>query len=178
MKRKMFYLLAGVLGLCLTAGGCVSGPPKGVEAVEWFEAERYVGTWYEIARLDHPFERGLSHVTAEYYSCDCPGRIGVINQGWNEQKQEWQTARGRAEFLGFRDVGALKVTFFWPIYAGYYVIALDEDYHWAMVTSSGRDYLWILARTPDLDEATLMSLLARAEQWGFAVEDLIFPAHQ
>lgn len=176
MKKVQFALI--LFGIVLLLAGCISPPPAGLQPVTGFEPDRYLGVWYEIARLDHPFEKNLSHVTAEYVSCTCPGAIIVFNRGFNYKKEEWQTVCGTARFLGPRDRAALKVTFFWPFYAPYYVIALDkEGYEWAMVTSGSREYLWILARRPELDEETLTTLVSQAEQWGFVTENLIFPAH-
>ena len=164
-------ILTAPLALLLAAG--CSTVPEGLEPVAGFEADRYLGTWYEIARLDHPFERGLSHVTATYAERD-DGAIDVVNCGFNDAKGKWSGARGVARFRGRRDVGSLKVTFFWPFYGSYNVIALDPEYGWAMVTGSDRSYLWILARDKRLDPLLLEELVDRARQWGFKTEDLIF----
>ncbi|NLF32698.1 MAG: lipocalin [Planctomycetes bacterium] len=170
-------LLTTCAGLALAAlAGCAS-PPRGVEPVSGFQADRYLGTWYEIARLDHRFERGLSNVTAEYTLLE-DGRLRVINRGYDERRGRWREIGGVARFMGPRDVASLKVTFFWPFRGAYHVIALDrEGYDYAMVTSSSRDYLWILARRPHLDPAVLEGLLAKACQWGFRTDDLIFVEH-
>jgi apolipoprotein D and lipocalin family protein len=160
----------GVLATVLA--GC-SGVPSGVTVVDGFELERYAGTWYEIARLDHSFERGLSRVTAEYTLRE-DGRIDVVNRGFNDAKGQWQAARAIARAAGDPTVGSLKVSFFRPIWADYHIIALDKaDYQYAMVTSSTRGYLWILARTPTLDESVLNNLLAQAKAWGYDTENLI-----
>ncbi|GAB4169649.1 MAG: lipocalin family protein [Geothermobacteraceae bacterium] len=167
MKKRRFLAL-----LALLLGGC-AGAPQGVEPVTGFQLERYLGTWYEIARLDHSFERGLSRVTAEYSLRD-DGGIRVVNRGFNETNGEWKQAIGRAYVTGAADVGALKVSFFGPFYGGYNVIALDRDgYRWAMVCGPSRDYLWILARSPRLDGEVYRQLVAGARQLGFAVEGLI-----
>jgi len=166
IKRRILGLFA------LLLGGCV-GAPQGVEPVTDFQLERYLGTWYEIARLDHRFERGLSRVTAEYSLRD-DGGIRVVNRGFNETNGEWKQAIGRAYVTGPPDVGALKVSFFGPFYGGYNIIALDRDgYRWAMICGPNRDYLWILARSPRLDGEVYRQLVARARQLGFAVEGLI-----
>jgi apolipoprotein D and lipocalin family protein len=154
-------------------GGCASAP-EGLQAITQFQADRYLGTWYEIARLDHSFERGLSKVTAEYSKRD-DGSITVVNRGYDAQRDKWREARGVARFVGPSDVASLKVTFFWPFSGGYHVIALDrEGYGYAMVTSSSRSFLWILARQKHLDAAVLKDLLDKARNWGFHTEDLIF----
>lgn len=157
--------------------GC-SGIPDGVTVVDGFELERYLGTWYEIARLDHSFERGLSRVTAQY-SLREDGRVDVVNRGYNDAKGEWKSARAIAKSAGDAGVGSLKVSFFRPIWADYHIISLDKaDYQYALVTSSTRSYLWILARTPSLDEAVLNDLLAKAAGWGYDTDALIYPAHE
>ncbi len=168
---------------CLTlaaawgAGGCAGPPPEGIEAVRGFEVERYLGTWYEIARLDHSFERGLSRVTATY-ARRADGGIAVFNRGYDAADGDWSEIRGTARLMGRPEVASLSVTFFWPFAGAYHIIALDRDgYEYAMVTSSNRSYLWILARRPDLDPAVLEALLARARGWGFATDELIFVEH-
>lgn len=155
--------------------GCV-GPPEGLQAVEGFDLQRYLGTWYEIARLDHRFERGLSRVTATYSQRE-DGGVRVLNRGWNAARGEWSEAEGKAYFTGDEDVGQLKVSFFGPFYGGYTVIALDEDYRWAMIAGPSRDYFWILAREPELDQATYARLVSQAAEWGFPVAELIRVAH-
>ena len=154
-------------------GGCAS-VPEGLQPVTGFQAEWYLGTWYEIARLDHSFERGLSKATAEYSKRD-DGSIQVVNRGYDAQRGKWREARAVARFVGPADVASLKVTFFWPFSGAYHVIVLDrEGYGYAMVTSSSRSYLWILARQKHLDVAVQTDLLAKAKAWGFRTEDLIF----
>ena len=160
-------LVAAVLG------GCAS-VPEGLQPVAGFQADRYLGKWYEIARLDHSFERGLSKVTAEY-SRRNDGSIQVVNRGYDARRGKWREARAVARFAGSANVASLKVTFFWPFSGAYHVIVLDQQgYNYAMVTSSSRDYLWILARQKRLDPAIQNDLLAKAKGWGFRTEDLIF----
>ena len=102
----------------------------------------------------------------------------MVNRGYDAQRDKWREARAVARFVGPADVASLKVTFFWPFYGGYHVIALDrEGYGYAMVTSSSRDYLWILARQKHLDAVVQNELLAKAKAWGFRTEDLIFVEH-
>ncbi|MBE0499895.1 MAG: lipocalin family protein [Desulfuromonadales bacterium] len=170
---KISTLLCSLLMLF----GCTAAP-KGITPVAPFDLERYLGTWYEIARLDHRFERGLSQVTATY-SKRTDGGIDVINRGYNSVTGEWKTATGRAYLLGSPQQGSLKVSFFWPFYAGYHVIALDQlNYAYAMVSGPDRDYLWILSRTRTLDAATRQKLLNRASELGFASDRLLFVEQQ
>lgn len=173
----MRYRLPALALLTLALlSGCAT-PPKGVEPVAGFDLDRYLGRWYEIARLDHSFERGLSRVTAEYTRRD-DGTIRVLNRGYKDAKGEWNSIEGSARPVGEPDVGALKVTFFKPFYGGYFVIALDQEaYTYAMVSGPTRSYLWILSRTPDLDPAIYNRLVAQAREQGFAVENLIRVDH-
>jgi apolipoprotein D and lipocalin family protein len=152
--------------------------PDGIKPVTDFDIDRYLGTWYEIARLDHKFERNLTHVTAEYHLLDRQG-LRVINEGYNSEDDRWERAVGKAYFIDEPDVGRLKVSFFGPFYSAYNIIALDkEDYNYAMVTGPDRSYLWILARTPDLDRDIITKLVKKAESLGFKTEELIFVDHQ
>lgn len=158
----------------LLLAGC-TGVPQGLQPVRGFELAGYLGTWYEIARLDHAFERGLTDVSATY-TLRGDGGIDVLNCGWDPARGAWREARGRAYFLDTPDVASLKVSFFGPFYGGYHVFALDPRYRWALVSGPSRDYLWILARDPALPPGTLTDLLALARQAGFATDDLIYPA--
>ena len=154
-----------------------TGAPEGVDPVSGFELDRYLGTWYEIARLDHSFERGLSNVTANYTLRD-DGGVKVINRGYNAEDQEWDETEGKAYFVGDADIGQLKVSFFGPFYGGYNIIELDKDgYQYSMVAGPDRSYLWILSRSPDLDDAVLERLLAKADELGFPLGELIMVEH-
>ncbi len=134
--------------LCvLVIGGCVSIPPD-VEPVQGFELQRYLGRWYEIARLDHRFERGLQNVTAEY-SLREDGRVRVVNRGFRPEENKWESVEGVAELVAAPEVGRLKVSFFGPFYAGYNIIALDKvAYRYALVCGPNRSYLWLQSRLP------------------------------
>lgn len=156
--------------------GC-AGTPSGVTAVSGFDVDRYLGTWYEIARLDHPFERGLSEITATYQLRE-GGGIRVLNRGYDAERGEWREALGKAFFVGEPTSGMLKVSFFGPFYGGYNVIALDKaGYEWAMVAGPDRSYLWILSRSPQLPAPVYQQLLEEARSLGFAVEKRIEVEH-
>lgn len=161
-------VVIAILGLL---AGC-TGLPEGVVPVRGFQAERYLGTWYEIARLDHSFERGLSDVSATY-TRRADGGIDVLNKGYDQAKDAWRDAEGRAYFIGSPDTASLKVSFFWPFYGGYHVMALDPDYRWAMVAGPSHDYLWILARTPVLPDELVEQLSRTARQAGFDPNGLV-----
>ena len=150
-----------------------SGVPKNVEPITSFELSRYLGTWYEIARLDHRFERGLSAVTAEY-SLREDGKVRVKNQGFNARKNEWQDAIGKAKFKGGDDVGHLLVSFFGPFYGSYVIFELDDNYQYAFVSGNTTKYLWLLSRTPTVDEALIEEFTTRASALGFDTSSLIF----
>lgn len=152
--------------------------PKGVEPISGFELDRYLGKWYEIARLDHSFERGLNRVTADYSLRD-DGGLKVINRGYNPDKNEWKEAIGKAYFVETPDIGQLKVSFFGPFYGGYNILALDKaSYQYALVAGPNRSYLWILARSPNLDALLVEQLVRKAQQMGFPVDDLIYVTHE
>lgn len=162
---------SAVLPLALALAAC-TGLPKGIEPVEGFDVERYLGTWYEIARLDHRFERGLERVTASYSRRE-DGTLRVVNRGWDAEEGEWKEAEGRARFAGSLDVAHLEVSFFGPFYGTYAVFELDEDYERAYVTGDDRGYLWFLSRTPDVSEEEMGAFRERAAAEGFDLGELI-----
>ena len=152
--------------------GC-AGIPKGITPVENFNAQRYLGAWYEIARLEHRYEKGLSNITAHYSMRD-DGGIDVLNRGYDAQKREWRTAEGKAYFVKDPTTGYLKVSFFGPFYDSYVVFGLDEaDYQYAYVTSSDRNSLWFLSRTPHVTDKTMERFIKKARELGFATDKLI-----
>ncbi|MFZ2311886.1 MAG: lipocalin family protein [Methylobacter sp.] len=168
--KILFILIVTLLTSC-------TGIPEGITAVDGFEINRYLGTWYEIARLDHRFERGLDNISATYTLRD-DGGVDVLNKGRDINAGEWQEAQGKAYFVGQADKGRLKVSFFGPFYGGYNIIELDKkDYAYSIVTGPDRSYFWILSRTKQLPEATLRGLINRAKALGFATDKLIFVTH-
>ncbi|MEM0651945.1 lipocalin family protein [Klebsiella huaxiensis] len=173
---KIWPVLTGV-AIALTLVACKSPtPPKGVQPITGFDAGRYLGKWYEIARLENRFERGLEQVTATYGKRD-DGGISVLNRGFDLQKQKWKESQGKAFFTGAPTTAALKVSFFGPFYGGYNVIALDDKYQYALVSGPNRDYLWILARTPTLPDAVKQEYLGIARELGFPVDKLLWVKH-
>jgi apolipoprotein D and lipocalin family protein len=164
--------LLALLWLVLVLAGCTE-VPEGVRPVTGFDADRYLGVWYEIARLDHSFERGLASVSATY-THRSDGGIDVSNRGYDTAQGHWKEARGRAYFLDAPEVASLKVSFFGPFYGGYHVFALDPDYRWALVAGYSHDYLWILAREREIPPVLLNDLLGRARRAGFNTDALIF----
>lgn len=160
------FLLSGCLGM-----------PDGISPVAEFELDKYLGKWYEIARLDHSFERGLDNVTAEY-SLRARGGVQVVNRGFSTTKNKWKQADGKAYFVGSNNEGYLKVSFFGPFYGSYVVFELDkENYQYAFVTSSNTSYLWFLSRTPDVSEELKARFVQSARELGFNTDNLIFVKH-
>ena len=172
---KRIAAAISVLG-SLFVSAC-TGTPDGTRVVTGFELDRYLGTWYEIARLDHRFERGMSNVTA-HYSLRDDGGIRVVNRGFSAKSGTWDEAVGKAYPVGSPDTGQLKVSFFGPFYGGYNILELDKDgYQHALVAGPNRSYLWILARSPQLPENIVQSLVETAGRLGFPVDELIYVSH-
>lgn len=162
-----------LMSFALLLTGCV-GLPENVKPVDHFNADRYLGKWYEVARLDHSFERGLSRVSASYSLRD-DGGIRVINRGYDAQKQQWKEAEGKAYFVNGKDLGYLKVSFFGPFYGAYVVVELDhEGYQYSLVSGPDKSYLWILSRTPQMNPATQKRLIEKAAALGYDTGKLIF----
>lgn len=166
-------LQGGVLGLLsVVLFGC-TGMPEGVTPVTNFDAQRYLGTWYEIARLDHSFERGLEQVTADY-TLRGDGGIRVLNRGVDAKSGEQKEAEGKAYFVNSPEEAHLKVSFFGPFYSSYLVFELDEDYQYAFISGYNHEYLWLLSRTPEISPALKDHFVAKAKALGFATEQLIW----
>lgn len=172
-KKWKRYAVWAILAGCLTA--CVSAP-HGVEPVAPFERARYMGKWYEIARLDHWFERGLQQVTAEYSLRD-DGGVKVINKGYDPEKGEWERADGKAYFVDSPDKGYLNVSFFGPFYGAYVIFEVGDDYEYAFVSGPNRNYLWLLARQPEVSPALYQRFIERARELGFDTTELIRVEH-
>lgn len=174
MKKTISKALACILGL-FTFNACAN-IPEGAIAVKPFDSERYLGKWYEIARFDFRFERGLNNTTANY-SLNQDGSIRVENQGYDYTKKIWKKAIGKAKFVTTSDEARLKVSFFGPFYGGYNVIALDSNYRYALIAGSDLSYLWILSRETTLPENIKQSYLDLAKKIGFDVSNLIWVEH-
>ena len=172
-KYLLKILLIAAIGLL----SACTGIPEGVEPISDFELNRYLGKWYEIARLDHSFERGLSRVTADYTLRD-DGGVRVLNRGFDAEKSEWQEAEGKAYFVGAPNVGHLKVSFFGPFFGSYIIFELDKSYRYAMVSGPSKSYLWLLSRTPTVSDAVKTRFIQRAGELGFDTGALIFVDQQ
>lgn len=177
-----------ILFTCLITLNACTGVPQNVTVVQGIDADRYLGTWYEIVRLDHSFERGLEKVTANYTLSD-DGSIRVINQGFDPDKKAWERAEGKAYFIDPANnnnlrSGRLKVSFFGPFYSSYNIIGLNQQaqqstqpYQYAVICGPDTSYFWILSRTPTMDKTLLAELISRAKSQGFATQDLIYVKH-
>lgn len=153
-----------------------SSIPDGAVAVKSFDKEKYLGKWYEIARIDFKYEKGLNNTTAEY-SLNEDGSIRVKNQGYDTLKGEWRQAIGKAKFVGDENTAMLKVSFFGPFYSGYNVIALDDEYKYALVAGKNLKYLWILSREVTIPENIKVQYLHIAKDIGYHTDELIWVEH-
>ena len=161
--------------LTLLFTGCV-GMPENVKPVDNFNVHSYLGKWYEIARLDHSFERGLTRVTAEYALRE-DGGLKVTNRGYSAAENRWKEAVGKAYFVEEPNKGYLKVSFFGPFYGSYIIIDLDEDYRYSLVCGPDRSFLWILSRTPEMQAEVKDRLIGKAAAMGFDTSRLIHVTH-
>lgn len=171
---------AGVVGVLGTAGYLLNrrnlSIPTDATPIDNFDITKYLGKWYEIARLNYRYEKGLSNVTANY-TMNNNGSISVVNKGYDEKKEEWESTKGKGKFIGDKKTGRLKVSFFGPIYSAYNIIALDKDYQSAVVVGSNTDYAWILSRTPELPEEVINQHLKTLEDVGVKTSEMVWPTH-
>ena len=172
--RLLIYLL--LIGVIMTGFYSCATIPKGAVAVKPFNKERYLGKWYEIARIDFKYERDLKNTTAEY-SLNVNGTIKVDNRGYNTKRGEWEQAIGKAKFVGEENIAMLKVSFFGPFYSGYNVIAIDDEYRYALITGKSLKYLWILSRETNIPSEVKDKYLKIAEEIGYNTTDLLWVKH-
>lgn len=175
--KKSFVKIAvpvtlGILGLIIF-NSCSAGIPEKATAIQNFEAEKYLGKWYEIARFDYKFEKNMNQVTATY-SNNSDGTIKVENKGYDYVKKEWKQSTGEAKFVNAENEARLKVSFFKPFWAGYNVIDLDENYKYALVAGKNLEYLWILSREKTIPEQIKTRFLEKAQSVGYDTSQLIW----
>jgi apolipoprotein D and lipocalin family protein len=174
MKRSI--ILSAFAGIAfITLKSCAT-IPTGVVAVKPFDKEKYLGKWYEIARMDFRFERNLNNVTANY-SVNTNGSIKVDNRGFDYKTKEWKQAIGKAKLQGDPNIARLKVSFFGPFYSGYNVIAIDDLYKYALVAGKNLKYLWLLSREITMPEEIKQSYLKIAQELGYDVSVLVWTEH-
>jgi apolipoprotein D and lipocalin family protein len=174
MKKLNFFSYLSVFAFAIL--GCTHSVKNvNLQTVNNLDIDKYLGTWHEIARFDHSFEKGCDNVTATYTK-NADGSIGVLNKCLLADGKE-KVAKGKAYFrdLKMQNKGELKVTFFWPFFGHYNILELDEKYQYALVSGSDDGYLWILSRSKQMDKAVLESLLAKASARGFDVSKFIYP---
>ena len=166
MNRKtMVFVCAAMVALT----GCVGVPKVDNAPVAALDLNRYLGEWYEIARFDHSFERGVERAKAKYSLKD-DGTIEVVNSGIKDGKPKTAIGKGKTTDTP----GLLRVSFFGPFYADYRVMLIDKDYSHALVGSGSADYLWILSRTSGLSETAKSELLYEARRRGYDTGKLIW----
>ena len=166
MLALLFFIITGCTGI-----------PDNIQPVKSFDADKYLGKWYEIARLDHSFERDLDNVTAEYTLLK-DGGIKVLNKGFSKTNNEWQDAQGKAYFVRGSDEGYLKVSFFGPFYGSYIIFELEkENYEYAFVSGPDKSYLWFLSRTPQVSKQLIVYFIQKTQTLGFNTDELIFVEH-
>lgn len=173
---KIFPRYFGIVLCSLLLSGCALGPPSGVVPVSGFDLQRYLGQWYEIARLDHRFERGLTDVGAHYRLREDQS-VEVINRGYEPAKARWKEAVGTARLIGEPTLGSLKVSFFGPFYGGYHIAALDPDYRWSLVVGPDTGYAWILSRDKTLPVGVREQLVKQAATIGIDAGAWIWVEH-
>lgn len=176
MKNKYIAPILIGAGIAFVLASCKSTIPKKAVAVTNFDKAKYLGKWFEIARLDYKWEKNLNNVTAEYSLKD-DGTIKVDNRGYNVKKDKWEESIGKAKFVKKDNVGMLKVSFFGPFYAGYNVIAVDPDYKYALVAGESLKYMWILSREKTIPESVKADYLIKAQEIGYTISDLVWVEH-
>ncbi len=176
MKRKAthFFIMALMVSFMAILSGCLSSgkASRPIPAVENFDVARYMGTWYEIARLPQWFESNMNDVRAEY-TLQSDGTVKIMNFG--VKNGEVKRVEGVARFKGWKMIGSLEVSFDKHFYSDYRIIRLAPDYHYAVVTSKSKNSLWILARTPQLPQAELDELLSFIISNDFDISRLEYP---
>ncbi|RFZ89992.1 lipocalin [Mucilaginibacter conchicola] len=175
MNKNRLYLVAGLAGaaaILLKLSSCVS-IPKGANAVKPFDQQKYLGTWYEIARMDFKYEKGLDQVTATY-SLNKDETIRVDNRGFKVKEQKWKQSIGKAKPVNAANEGRLKVSFFGPFYAGYNVIAIDKDYRYALIAGNNLNYLWLLSRDKTMPDYIKHRYLEHAKVLGYDTDKLVW----
>ena len=150
--------------------------PKGITAIHPFDKNKYLGKWYEIARLDFKYERNLDNTTAEY-SAAADGLIKVVNRGYDTTTNKWKSATGKAKFVRDDNVAMLKVSFFGPFYSGYNVIAMDSEYKYALIAGKNLEYLWLLSRETSMPDEVKRKYLELARGAGYKTDDLVWVKH-
>lgn len=173
MDKKKSLLLLAAVAAGTTLYNLLKPVKSSVPVVQGFQKDKYLGSWYEIARMDFYWEKNLKNVQASYSSND-DGSIRVNNQGYDMLKEKYKQSIGRAKFIRSEEEGALKVSFFGPFYAGYNVVMLDADYRYALVFGENLDYMWILSRDKTIPDDIKEKYLTHAKRSGYATDKLVW----
>lgn len=173
--KKNFVCLAMMSSLLPTVAGCVT-IPDGATPVKPFVLSKYLGTWYEIARIDFRHERNLENTKAEY-NMNYDGEISVVNSGYNSVTGEYTEAKGKVKFASDDGSAMMKVSFWGPFYSGYNVIALDDDYQYALVAGDNHKYLWLLSREKSIPDIIRRKYLQIAKEAGYDTSKLLWVNH-
>lgn len=168
-------LIPGILGITalILLRACSPKIPKGAKAIQDFNPERFLGTWYEVARLDYKWERNLDNVNATY-SLKPDGSIKVDNKGFDYTENKWKGKIGEARFVHSSTEARLKVSFFKPFWAGYNVVDIDEEYKYALVFGNDLCYMWILSKEKAIPEKYKERFLKKAQETGYDTSKLIW----
>jgi apolipoprotein D and lipocalin family protein len=169
---KIYTVFIFVVGISMISMSC-STIPKDAKPIENFDASRYLGKSYEIARFDFRFERDINNTTAEY-SINDDGSIKVVNSGYNYLKNKKVQAIGKAKFVKSSSIGELKVSFFGPFYGAYNIIMLDKEYKYALIAGKNLKYLWILSREKTIPDEIKELYINEAKRIGYKTENLIW----
>jgi len=171
-KEKLAAALIIGAGAAVAAYSLLSKDiPTGAMPVQQFDMNKYLGLWHEIARLPNRIERTFNQLTEEYLD-NGDGTYKVITKGFDFKKGKWTEATGKIKFLDTEDIGMLRVSYFGPFYANYNILALDENYQYAMVSGSGLSYLWLLSRETTMPDDVKIRFLKIANEIGFEIGEL------
>lgn len=178
MKKKKLYWTLGLaaIGIFLLRRATKVSIPAGATVVRSFDLQKYLGQWYEIARLDYHWEKGLDNVSANY-SMNKNGTVRVVNRGYDYNDKTWKESTGKARFVNTENEGRLKVSFWGPFYSGYNVVAIEGDYKYALVFGNNLRYMWILSRKKTIPADVKRIFLRHAHSIGFDTEALVWTHH-
>jgi apolipoprotein D and lipocalin family protein len=176
MKKKTIVFSILTFATALIALSSFKNKDKTVEVVKPFDQKRYLGKWFEIARLDYVWERNLDNVTATY-SLREDGKILVDNKGYNFKKEKWEESIGKARPIRNENEGSLEVSFFGPFYAAYNVVEISTDYKYALVVGKGTEYLWILSREKTIPNDVKELFLKKAVSLKIDTNKLVWVKH-
>ena len=169
-------ILFSMIASTSLAGNAAGSRKDELPVVPAVDLSRYVGQWYEIARLPNRFQKKCAGSVTANYTLRADGNIQVVNR-CRKASGEFTNAKGKAKVVDKKTNAKLKVTFFWPFYGKYWILDLGPNYEYAVVGEPGRNYLWILSRTPQIDEALYQQLLAKMQARGFDTTRMIRTAH-